>query len=221
MIPMEEALRWLEENEGYQQIIQCASEGSEGEVQQKVQNYLGPIQKVSWMNKEQFEHLENGVWRAVEARRKGRNEEQEQRRQAQEWHEAKGVVTTQEECAEEKKETNSMHEENDVSNRHMTWSRDAWWVPMDNGPALADGARPSKSVESSHESRAGNARDRMGVSYNGEKRKQHIARRLSLRKRNNSSRDSSSSRRNRSNAGTPVTAKTTGDLKLKEACYRG
>ena len=29
------------------------------------------------MNKEQFEHLESGVWRAVEARRKGRDKQQE------------------------------------------------------------------------------------------------------------------------------------------------
>ena len=34
------------------------------------------------MNKEQFEHLESGVWQAVEARRKGRDKQQEQRRQA-------------------------------------------------------------------------------------------------------------------------------------------
>ena len=86
MIPMEEALRRLEENERYQQIIECASEGSEGEVQQKVQN-LAHIQKVSWMNKEQFEHLESGAWQAVEARRKGRDEEQEQRRQAEQGQE--------------------------------------------------------------------------------------------------------------------------------------
>ena len=87
MITMEEALRRLEENEGYQQIIECASEGSEGEVEQKVQNYLAHIQKVSWMNKEQFEHLESGIWQAVEARRKGRDEEQEERRQAQQGQE--------------------------------------------------------------------------------------------------------------------------------------
>ena len=87
MITMEEALRRLEENEGYQQIIECASEGSEGEVEQKVQNYLAHIQKVSWMNKEQFEHLESGIWQAVEARRKGRDEEQEERRQAQQGEE--------------------------------------------------------------------------------------------------------------------------------------
>ena len=34
------------------------------------------------MNKEQVEHLESGVWQAVEARRKRRDEQQEQRRQA-------------------------------------------------------------------------------------------------------------------------------------------
>ena len=38
-------------------------------------------------------------------------------------HEGKEETTTQEECVEVKKETNSMHEESDVSNRHMTWWR--------------------------------------------------------------------------------------------------
>ena len=32
-----EVLKWPEENEGYRKIIECVSEGSEGEVQQKVQ----------------------------------------------------------------------------------------------------------------------------------------------------------------------------------------
>ena len=81
MKSMDEAMRRLEEDEVYQENIECMSEGSEGEVQQKVQNYLAQMQKVSWMNKEQHELLESGVWRAVEARRKGRGEEQEQRRQ--------------------------------------------------------------------------------------------------------------------------------------------
>ena len=56
------------------------SEGSEGEVRQKVQNYLATI-RMSWMSKEIFEHLEGGVWKAIEARRKERREEHEQRRQ--------------------------------------------------------------------------------------------------------------------------------------------
>ena len=41
------------------------------------------------------------------------------------------------ECVEaKKKETNSMHEENDVSSRHMTWWRNAWWIRVDSGPHL-------------------------------------------------------------------------------------
>ena len=80
---MDEALRRLEENEGYQEIVENMSEGSEGEVEQKVQNCLACIQKVSWMNKEQFEHLEGGVRQAVEARRKGSGKEQEHRRQGE------------------------------------------------------------------------------------------------------------------------------------------
>ena len=35
-----------------------------------------------------------------------------------------------------KKETNSTHVENDVSNRHMTWWRNAWWIRVDSGPHL-------------------------------------------------------------------------------------
>ena len=57
MMHMDEAVRWLDENEGYQKIIECVSEG---EVQQKVQSYLAKIQ-MSWMNKKQFEHVEGGV----------------------------------------------------------------------------------------------------------------------------------------------------------------
>ena len=68
---MDEVMRRLEENEEYLKIIECASEGNEGEVQQNVQNYLAHIQKVSWMTKEQFEHLENGVWRAKQGEKEG------------------------------------------------------------------------------------------------------------------------------------------------------
>ena len=87
MIPMDEARRRLEENEEYLKILECTSEENEEEVQQKVQNYLACMQKVSWMTKEQFEHLEKGVWQVVEARRKGMDEDQEQRRQAQQGQE--------------------------------------------------------------------------------------------------------------------------------------
>ena len=76
----DEVLRRLQENEGYQKIIGCISEGSEGEVEQNMQSYLAKIH-LSWMNKEWLEYLEGGVRRAVEARRNGRSEEQEQWRQ--------------------------------------------------------------------------------------------------------------------------------------------
>ena len=60
---------------------------------------------------------------------------EERKVEAQEGHEEAKEVITQEKCVEAKKE-NSTHEENDVSNRHMTWWRNAWWVRMDNGPHL-------------------------------------------------------------------------------------
>ena len=36
----------------------------------------------------------------------------------------------------EAKKANSIHEENDVSNRHMTWWKNAWWIRVDSGPHL-------------------------------------------------------------------------------------
>ena len=83
MIPMDEARKWFEEHEEYLKILECTSEETEEEVQQKVQNYLACMQKVSWMTKEQFEHLEKGVRQMVETKRNGMDEDQEQRRQAQ------------------------------------------------------------------------------------------------------------------------------------------
>ena len=50
---------------------------------------------------------------------------------AQEGHE--GEVKAQEEQGED---ANSLHEESHVSNRHMTWWRNAWWVRVNNGPHL-------------------------------------------------------------------------------------
>ena len=50
---------------------------------------------------------------------------------AQEGHE--GEVKAQEEQGED---ANSLHEESHVSNRHMTWWHDSWWVRVNNGPHL-------------------------------------------------------------------------------------
>ena len=86
MRTVDEVMERLEESEGFRKNIENASKGSDGEVQQKVQNLVALMQ-TSWMNKEQIELLEGGVWRAVEARRKRWGEEQEERRQAQQGQE--------------------------------------------------------------------------------------------------------------------------------------
>ena len=106
LIPMDEAMRRLEESEEFQKNMECVSEGSEGKVQQKVQNYLACMQKVSWMNKEQFEHLESGVWQAVEARRKERDEQQEQRRRGEQeqWRQTEQGQNTEQEQSKQGKQ---------------------------------------------------------------------------------------------------------------------
>ena len=83
----DEARKWFEEHQEYLKILDCTSEETEEEVQQKVQNYLACMQKVSWMTKEEFEHLEKLVRQMVETRRNGMDEDQDQRRQAQQGQE--------------------------------------------------------------------------------------------------------------------------------------
>ena len=77
--------------------------------------------------------------REVKAREEQREQEREVEAQgghesdvqAQEGHE--GEVKAQEEQGED---ANSMHEGSHVSNRHMTWWHNAWWVRVKNGPHL-------------------------------------------------------------------------------------
>ena len=128
-----------------------------------------------------------------------------------------------------------MHEENDVSNRHMTWWRNAWWVRMDNDPhlrtargrrrvwrAATRAAREARETEQVARGRKGEMGTRDNRE-NGEKRKQHTAHRLppSIHKHNNHNCSSSNCSSDRSNAPS-VTLKvvaeeaTTGILKLKE-----
>ena len=81
--------------------------------------------------------------KAQEARSKEEGEAQ-----AQEGHGGGQEMTTQEKCVEAKKEANSMHEESDVSNRHMTWWKThggSVWIP----DHTADGARASTNLASS------------------------------------------------------------------------
>ena len=73
---------------------------------------------------------------AHEERRKQEREAEAQGRhesdvKAQEGHE--GEVKAQEEQGEN---ANSLQEESHVSNRHMTWWHNAWWVRVNNGPHL-------------------------------------------------------------------------------------
>ena len=77
--------------------------------------------------------------REVSAHEERRDQEREAEAQgehesnvkAQERHE--GEVKAHEEQGED---VNSLHEESHVSNRHMIWWRNAWWVRVNNGPHL-------------------------------------------------------------------------------------
>ena len=89
--------------------------------------------------------------------RKGKAQEREA--DAQEGH--GGEMTTQEKCVEEKKETNSM-QENDVSNRHMAWWKNAWWIRVDSGPHMRT-ARGRRRVWRAARRAADQARDNDGV----------------------------------------------------------
>ena len=68
---------------------------------------------------------------AREAKVQEERREQDREAVTQEGHE--GEVKAQEEQGEE---ANSLHEGSHVSDRHMTWWRNAWWVRVNNGPHL-------------------------------------------------------------------------------------
>ena len=91
-------IRQLEESEGYQKIFESMSQGSEGEVERKVQNYLAYIQEVSRLDKEQLDNVEGGVRQAAGARRRGRGTEREQ---TAEMKQVKKVRFAEEEQSEE------------------------------------------------------------------------------------------------------------------------
>ena len=77
---------------------------------------------------------------------KSQGERREEREvEAQEGHDGEEEMATQEKCVEAKKEANSMHEEDNVSNRHMTWWRDAWWIRVNSGPHMRT-ARGSRRI---------------------------------------------------------------------------
>ena len=164
---------------------------------------------------EREKEVKAGGARKTGERRKSSGGAKERRRvKAQEGYEGKEEMTRQEESVEEKKETNSTQEGNDVSNRHMTWWKNAWWIRVGNGPHLrtargrrrtwrAARGRPNRPVMKigSKRPRAWPKRQRekmekkeMEPRENQKRRKQHPAHCLPLRKRNNPNNSSSSNR---------------------------
>ena len=74
-------VQMLEENDDDRKMIESMSEGSDAEMEQQLQNFRTACREVLEWNQEQVEVMQHGLRWAVEARRKGRGEEQEQRRQ--------------------------------------------------------------------------------------------------------------------------------------------
>ena len=79
--------------------------------------------------------------KAQEMRREKRVQEarEEEAKAAQGKQEGEERVDAQGGCRRkegEMKDENSLHEESHVSDRHMTWWRNAWWIRMDSGPHL-------------------------------------------------------------------------------------
>ena len=72
-------IRMLEENELYRKILDDVSGGSDIEVKWKMQHWETTLQAGAGLDKGQMKVVERGFRWAVEARRKGRDEEQEQR----------------------------------------------------------------------------------------------------------------------------------------------
>ena len=88
--------------------------------------------------------------RAHEAREKKdrvqKVQEEERAQEVPEFRRSEREVSAQEEQTEQEREVeaqggqeedvNSVHDECHVSNRHMTWWHNAWWIRVDNGPHM-------------------------------------------------------------------------------------
>ena len=60
-------------------------------------------------------------------------------RRGVEGHEGEEVMTTQEECVEEKREEENnriMNASHEVPKRYMTWWRGAWWIWINDGSSM-------------------------------------------------------------------------------------
>ena len=123
--------------------------------------------------------------RALEAREEKRRaleaQEDERAQEAPEPRRSEREVSAQEERTEQEREVeaqggqqedvNSQHEECHVSNRHMTWWHNAWWIRVDNGPHMRSARRRRRTWRAARQA-AEQVRDgnRVGETWREEKR---------------------------------------------------
>ena len=62
----------------------------------------------------------------------------------------------------QEKDVNSVHDECHVSNRHMTWWHNAWWIRVDNGPHNAQRQGTAQNLASSQASGRTGPRRKLG-----------------------------------------------------------
>ena len=115
--------------------------------------------------------------RALEAREEQRRaqearEEQRRAQEAPELRRSEREVNAQEERTEQERkveaqgeqeeDVNSVHDECHVSNRHMTWWHNAWWIRVDNGPHMRSARGPRRTWRAARQA-AKQVRDRNSV----------------------------------------------------------
>ena len=92
----EAVIRMWDENEGSRKFIEVIPEGSDVEIEQALQSYRTAGREVLGWDQGQAVMMECGLRWAVEARRKGRpQQEKEQRRQQEEEQRRQGKIRTQ------------------------------------------------------------------------------------------------------------------------------
>ena len=110
-------IRMIEETEGYRKRVEMISEGRDEEY--RMQCFKAELHEKSGLDEDQMKGLECGIRWAVEARRKGRGEEQEQRRrgeQEQRRQDEQGQNTEQEQSKQGKQVEEEQLEETRAEN---------------------------------------------------------------------------------------------------------
>ena len=149
---------------------------SEQEEQEEEKRCQGKSEQEAREDEERRKQEAREDARAHEAQEERRAQEaREGERRAQEARElrrSEREVSAQEEQAEQEREVkaqggqqenaNSVHEECHVSNRHMTWWHNAWWIRVGNGPHMRS-ARRRRRVWRAARRAAEQARDEDGA----------------------------------------------------------